>query len=288
MVLQPSTASGSQPKRATTPSSDPNLIHPGQAVFSPGRDPVSPATTSLIQSAERAGSQEAWAKAQAGIETDLRAQGQNKLQPDQIAQSTVQALNAWATGNDKLREATANAYKAADSQWRSEGVTSQQIAPILEDRAAAARDDHAVLHLRSPVNRAIVQAEQQQATAAWSKVQQDTQHWLQSSIGLRAFPEDTAAARVKELDALHPGDQKFAAANHAALQGARETWNALGITHAKLDPVIKAYNAHQTAAQQRSQALSNPCITRTPTRWRKSTSRSMRHSTGCKRRSSSS
>ena len=238
--------------------SDPNIIHPGQAVFSPGRDPVSPATTTLIQDAERSGSQAAWAKAQAGIETDLRAQGQNKLQPDKVVEPRVKALDAWATGNDQLRQATANAYKAAYSQWQSEGVTSQQIAPILQDRAAAVSDDNALTHLHAPVNRAIVQDEQQQATEAWSKVQQDTQHWLQSSIGLKAFPEDTAAARVKELDALHPGDQKFAAANHAALQGATATWNALGITHAKLDPVIKAYNGYETAVKQRQEALSNP------------------------------
>jgi len=136
-------------------------------------------------------------------------------------------------------------------------VTSQQIAPILEDRAAVVRDDNALVHLWVPVNRAIVQDEQQQATEAWSKVQWDTQHWLQRSIGLKAFPEDAAAVRVKELDALHPGDQKFAAANHAALHGARETWNALGITHARLDPVMKAYNAYQASAEQRQQALSN-------------------------------
>ncbi len=238
--------------------SDPNLIHAGEAVFSPGRDPVSPATTALIQDAERSGSQQAWAKAQAGIETDLRAQGQNKLQPDKVVQPTVHALDAWATGNDKLRQATENAFKAADSQWQSEGVTSQQIAPILEDRAAAVRDDNALLHLRSPVNRAIVQGEQQQATAAWSKVQADTQHWLQSSIGLKAFPEDTAAARVKQLDALHPGDRNFAAANQRALHAATETWNALGITHAKLDPVMQAYSGYEAAVQQRQQALSNP------------------------------
>lgn len=238
--------------------SDPNLLHPGQAVFSPGRDPVSPATTALIQDAERSGSQEAWAKAQAGIETDLRAQGQNKLQPDKIVQPTVRALNAWATGSDKLQKATANAYAAVDSQWQSEGVTSQQIAPILQARAAAVQDDKALAHLRSPVNRAIVQGEQQQATEAWSKVQQDTQHWLQSSIGLKAFPEDTAAARVKELDALYPHDRQFAQANRQALQGATQTWNALGITHAKLDPVMNAYHAYQTAVQQRQQALRNP------------------------------
>jgi len=65
--------------------------------------------TEEVWHADRSGSQEDWGNAQADVETDLRAQGQTKLQPDQIVQSTVQALNAWATGDDKLREATENA-----------------------------------------------------------------------------------------------------------------------------------------------------------------------------------
>jgi hypothetical protein len=46
--------------------SDPNLIHTCEAVFSPGRDPVSPATTSLIHDAERSGSHEIWVQHRLG------------------------------------------------------------------------------------------------------------------------------------------------------------------------------------------------------------------------------
>lgn len=239
---------------------NPNLLYPGQAVFSPGQDPVSAATTKLIQNAEESGSPQAWAKAQAGIEADLRAQGKNKLQPDKLVQPTVDSLNAWATGNDKLRQATANAYKTVDTEWQNEGVTSQQIAPILADRATAVQDQNALSNPKFPHNRGIVQDEQQAAAQAWSKVSQDTQHWLQSSIGLKAFPEDTAATRIKELDALYPNDPHFAAANQLALQGAKQTWSALGITHAQLDPVIKAYSAYEKAVKQRQQTLGTPYI----------------------------
>ena len=81
---------------------------------------------------------------------------------------------------------------------------------------------------------------------------------MQSSIGLKAFPEDTAAQRVKQLDALFPTDHRFAAANQAALHSATQTWQSLGITHDKLDPVLHAYNAYETTVQQRQQALANP------------------------------
>ena len=68
---------------------NPNALHAGQVVFSPGTDPVSPATTALIQTAERGGSQQDWVKVQVGIESDLRVQGQNKhtAQQDRAANS---------------------------------------------------------------------------------------------------------------------------------------------------------------------------------------------------------
>jgi hypothetical protein len=78
------------------------------------------------------------------------------------------------------------------------------------------QDETAVSRMRAPANRAIVQGEQAQASQAWNKVQQATQQWLENNAGPRAFPEVAAAQRVKELDALAPGDTKFAAANQAA------------------------------------------------------------------------
>ncbi len=257
---------------------NPNLLFPGQVVFSPGHSPVDAATTAQIEAAERAdaaltgasadqpatraalahASQQQWAKVRSDIASNLETQANGKLQPDQVVQPTVRALNQWAVGSDKLRQATQAAYQKIDGEWQKQGITSQQLAPILQARTAATQDEAALSKLHAPVNRGIVQDEQAQAGQAWGKVQQATQQWLENNAGTSAFPEDAAAQRVKQLNALFPGGAKFAAANHAALQSATQTWNSLGITHEKLDPVINAYHAWQTAAQQRSQALQNP------------------------------
>jgi hypothetical protein len=237
---------------------DPNLLRPGQAVFSPGQSPVSARTTTDIEAAERIGTPQRWTTVEHDIENDLRAQAGSRLLPDHVVRPTVQALDQWAVGNGNLRQATHTAYDQAYKGWQEEGITSQQLAPLLTDRQAAVQDQEALTHLRPPVNRALVQDEQHQAGQAWSKVQQDTQQWLQSSIGLKAFPEDIAAQRVSQLDALFPHDQRFAAANQGALQSATQTWRALGITHDHLDPVLHAYTAYETAAQQRQHALQIP------------------------------
>ncbi|HEY3845918.1 MAG TPA: LysM domain-containing protein [Acetobacteraceae bacterium] len=257
----------------------PALLFPGQVVFSPGHSLVNATTTAQIQAAEQAdaaladapagqpatrvaalqhASQQQWAEAQSDIANDLRAQARDKLLPDKVVQPTVNALNQWAVGSDKLRQATQAAYQQVDDEWQKQGITSQQLAPVLQARQAATQDEAALSRLRAPANRAIVQGEQAQASQAWTTVQQRTQQWLENNAGTHAFPEVAAAQRVKELDALAPGDTKFAAANQAALQSATQTWNSLGITHAKLDPVLNAYHDWQTAVQQRTQAESNP------------------------------
>jgi len=254
---------------------NPNLLFSGQVVFSPQQSPVNAATTAKIEAAEEAdaaaaqapanqhaalqhASQQQWAQVQSAIANDLRAQAGGKLLPDKVVQPTVNALNQWAIGSDKLRQATQAAYHQVDGEWQKQGITSSQLAPVLQARQAAVQDDSALSHLRPPTNRAIVQGEQSQASQAWQKVQQSTQQWLLNTAGTKAFPEVGAAQRVKQLDALFPGDTKFATANRAALQSATQTWNSLGITHAKLDPVLNAYHGLQTAEQQKTQALQNP------------------------------
>ncbi len=237
---------------------NPNFLYPGEAVFTPGQSPVSAATTAQIQAAERFGSRQQWAQVETHIESDLRAQANGKLLPDQVVQPTVKALDQWAIGNDRLRQATQGAYSQVYSEWQKQGITSQQLAPILKDRQAAVQNTQALAHLRAPLAHMLLPGAQAQANQAWSKVQQDTNQWLQSSIGLKAFPEDTATQRVKQLDALFPTDHRFAAANQAALHSATQTWQSLGITHDKLDPVLHAYNAYETTVQQRQQALTNP------------------------------
>jgi hypothetical protein len=256
----------------------PGRLVPGEVVFSPAQSPVNATTTTQIQAAERADaaladapagqsatraalkltSQQQWARVQSDIADDLRAQANGKPLPDQVVQPTVTALEQWATGSDKLRDATQAADQQVDAEWQKQGITSQQLAPVLQARQVAAQDQAALSRLRPPTNRAIAQDEQTQAAQDWQKVQQATQQWLENTAGTSAFPEDAAAQKVKQLDALFPGDTKFAAANQAALQAATQTWNTLGITHQKLDPVLNAYNAWQTAVQQRTQALRNP------------------------------
>jgi hypothetical protein len=237
---------------------DANLVRPGQVVFSPGQSPVSPRTTADIEAAENNGTQQHWTTVEHDIANDLRAQAGGQLLPERVVRPTVQALDQWAVGSGNLRKATQTAYDQVYKGWQEQGTTGQQLAPLLTDRQAAVQDEEALTHLRAPVNHMLVAGEEQQAGQAWSKVQQGTQQWLQSTIGLRAFPEDLAAHRVSQLDALFPNDQRFAAANQRALQAATQTWRALGITHDHLDPVLHAYNAYETAVQQRQQALQNP------------------------------
>ena len=257
---------------------DPNLLYPGQVVFSPGNDPVNAATTAQIQAAEQAdaavadaprgqpasraalrhASQQQWAAAQSDIANDLRTQAGEKLLPDKVVQPTVRALDQWAIGSDKLRQATQAAYRQVYAEWQTQGTTSQQLAPVLQARQTATQDEAALGKLPAPANRGIMQDEQAQVAHGWGNAQQATQQWLENTAGTSAFPEDRAAQRVKQLDALFPGDTKFATANHAALQSATQTRSELGITHEKLDPVLNAYHAYQVAVQQRSQALQNP------------------------------
>jgi hypothetical protein len=134
---------------------NPNLLFPGQVVFSPGHSPVNAATTAQIQAAEQAdaaladapvgqpatrvaalqhASQQQWAEAQSDIANDLRAQAGDKLLPDKVVQPTINALNEWAIGSDKLRQATQAAYQQVDDEWQKQGITSQQLAPVLQAR----------------------------------------------------------------------------------------------------------------------------------------------------------
>ena len=45
----------------------------------------------------------------------------------------------------------------AYGEWQKQGITSQQLAPVLQARQAAAQDEAALSHLHAPTNRAIVQ-----------------------------------------------------------------------------------------------------------------------------------
>jgi hypothetical protein len=244
---------------------NPDRLFPGQVVFSPGRAPVNGRTVAQIQAAERAdaaaacdptvalkqAAQRQWARVQTDLEKELQSQGAGKLAPDQIVKPVIAALDDWAIGNDDLRDATGAAYAKVYRQWQHAGITSQQLAPIFRDRAAAAQDDQAfqkwLTQHPGEVNRAFIEEHEQESAQNWAKVQQDVEQWLETSVSLRAFPEINATKLVGELNAAFPHDTKFAAASQAALQSATQQWQALGITRDKLGPVINAYTSYEKA-----------------------------------------
>ena len=100
------------------------------------------------------------------MKSDLRGQANGKLLPDQVVQPTVKALDQWAIGNDKLRQATQGAYSQVYSEWQKQGITSQQLAPILKDRQAAVQDTQALAHLRGPVAHMVMPGAQAEANQA--------------------------------------------------------------------------------------------------------------------------
>ena len=129
------------------------------------------------------------------------------------------------------------------------GVTQQQSKQLATDHAAAVQVDQTIDALRGHyVNRAIMQELQQESQQDWAKVQNDVQSILSTNGAGTLFPEDRAAATVKALNAVYPGDTKFAAATSGALAAQTQQWQALGVTHDQADPVINAYNAYKAAA----------------------------------------
>jgi hypothetical protein len=240
---------------------NPNQILPGEIVFIPGKIPVSQTALADIQRAERAdeaaaasptasrkqAAQAAWSTVRTDIANDLRTQGAGKIAPDQVVEPTLTALDNWAIGNDDLKSAAQAAYGQIDAEWQDQGLTSEQVAPILKDRAAAIEADQALHGPNRVQNCRLVSELQQQSTQEWSQVQQDIQQWLTQYAGGTAFPEDKAAKMVSALDASFAGDTRLAAAGQAALQAATQDWRALGVTHDKLDPVINAYNSYESA-----------------------------------------
>jgi LysM repeat protein len=139
------------------------------------------------------------------------------------------------------------------------GVDNSQIKPIITAMANANLADQnlqetaqnaAKLHVRDP---SIFSDAQAQSTASWNAVEQATYNMLTNN-NVRAFPDVTAAGQVQQLNALEPGNAKFAAANDAALAEAKQKWTQMGVTKDQLGPIIDAYNN----AKQINQDLQNP------------------------------
>lgn len=75
-----------------------------------------------------------------------------------------------------------------------------------------------------------------------------------------AYPEQAAAAGVRQLNALEPGNTKFSAANNAALAEATQSWTQMGVTKPQLSPVIDAYNDAKQTTDSVNQYLQNPHV----------------------------
>jgi LysM repeat protein len=123
------------------------------------------------------------------------------------------------------------------------GVDNTQIQPIITAMANANSDDEGLQQLQTAPfrNRATLQDAQAQSAQSWDTVEQITYNMLVNNNG-GAYPEQAAVAEVKQLNALEPGNAKFAAANNAALAEATQQWQQMGITKPQLSPIINTYD----------------------------------------------
>jgi LysM repeat protein len=129
------------------------------------------------------------------------------------------------------------------------GVDNLQIQPIIAAMADANAADRSLEDLRhSGVrNRGILGDTQEQSAQSWGTVEQTTYTMLLNNNS-GAYPELTAAAEVQQLNALEPGNSRFAEANNAALTTAVQYWSRIGVTKSALSPIIGAYNVVTQAA----------------------------------------
>jgi LysM repeat protein len=139
------------------------------------------------------------------------------------------------------------------------GVDNSQIKPIITSMAGAnlvdqGLQDAARSHVRDPE---LIAEAQAQSTKSWNAVERTTFNMLMEN-NVRAFPEAAAAAEVRELNALEPGNAKFAAANDAALAEATQKWTQMGVTKSQLGPIIDAYNNARQTTDSVNQYLQNP------------------------------
>jgi LysM repeat protein len=127
------------------------------------------------------------------------------------------------------------------------GVNNADVKPIITAMAHANAADQnlqetevnaAKLHVRDP---SLFSDAETQSTNSWNTVEQNTINMLMNNSG-GAYPERAAAAEVKQLNALEPGNAKFAAANNAALAEATKQWTQMGVTYPQLHPIISAYD----------------------------------------------
>ena len=121
------------------------------------------------------------------------------------------------------------------------GVDDSQIKPIITDLANANLADQGVVDANRTHDPSAEADAQGQQTAAWTAVQHATYAMLLDNMS-PTTPDKTAVAQVQHLNALEPGNTKFADANNAALQ----QWQQLNF-----GPILAAYNSGlKSSAQQ--------------------------------------
>jgi LysM repeat protein len=137
------------------------------------------------------------------------------------------------------------------------GVNNTQIKPIITAMANANLADQG---LHSPVlahDPGAVGEAQAQSTQSWDAVEQTTLKMLTDN-NHSPYPDEAATAEVRQLNALEPGNAKFAAANNAALAQATQQWKQMGVTKSQLSPIINAYNNAKQTTNSANQYLQNP------------------------------
>jgi LysM repeat protein len=133
------------------------------------------------------------------------------------------------------------------------GVDNSQIQPIIAAMANANAADQG----SGVKNAGVHQEDMAQSAQAWDTVGQTTLNMLLNNNSGK-YPEQAAAAEVKQLNALEPGNAKFAAANNYALSEATQQWTQMGVTKPQLGPIIDAYNNLQQTTNAANQYLQNP------------------------------
>jgi LysM repeat protein len=141
------------------------------------------------------------------------------------------------------------------------GVDNSQIKPVITAMAAVNSADQALRDLQhsSMRNAGLLDDARAQSAQSWDTVRQTTLDVLMNN-NAGAYPEQEAATEVRQLNALEPGNTKFAAANSAALAGATQSWTQMGVTKPQLSPIIDAYNNAKRTTDSVNQYLQNPHV----------------------------
>src|SRR5262249_11382207 len=160
-----------------------------------------------------------------------------------IANSHNDTVRSVAKANPQIHDPnlidpgqTVNLPKTTPDQVVT-GVDNSQIKPIITAMANANSSDQALQDLQHSRigNRGLRDDAQAQSAQSWDTVRQTTLDMLMNN-NAGAYPEQAAAAEVRQLNALEPGNTRFAAANNAALAEATQNWTQMGVTKPQLSP----------------------------------------------------